>query len=324
MASVYDMVAAGADGPLGSLLLSRSGVDRHGERRGEIDLIDRLRGDRATRVVRLRDGRALVTLDPPALVLELDPGPELPQTLWLYLGEDGEGRGCLGAVDLRPFDEADGTPAADESGSSWRSLREVGAVLGERDAGLFTAALALANWHATHPRCSRCGEPTTSQNGGWTRRCPVDASEHYPRTDPAIIVSVLDDQDRVLLGRGPTWPQGRFSTLAGFVEPGESLEDAVRREVAEESGVRVGEVTYLGSQPWPFPASLMIGCTALAVEPTIVVDGVEIVEAHWFSREQVRELAGSGELLLPSGISIARRLVEHWYGGELPQEGTWR
>ncbi len=319
------MVAAGADGQLGSLLLSRSGVDRHGERRGQSDLLDRLRGDPATRVIRLRAGKALVTLDPAALALEHDPTDELPpHALWLYLGDDDEGRGCLGAVDLRPFDDADGSFSVSRPGAVWRSLREVGAVLGDCDAGLFTTALALANWHSTHPRCSRCGEPTTSHNGGWTRRCPADGSEHYPRTDPAIIVSVLDDQDRLLLGRGPAWPPGRFSTLAGFVEPGESLEDAVRREVAEESGVRVGPVTYLGSQPWPFPASLMIGCTARAVEPTIVVDGVEVVEAHWFSREQVRNLAGSGELLLPSGISIARRLVEHWYGSELPQQGTWR
>ena len=133
-----------------------------------------------------------------------------------------------------------------------------------------------------------------------------------------------DAQDRILLGHGVQWPPGRFSTLAGFVEPGESIEDAVRREVGEESGVAVGEVTYLGSQPWPFPASLMIGCSATALDPHIEVDGVEVTEARWFSREELRDAAESGEVQLPSGISIARRLVEHWYGGPLPSEGTWR
>lgn len=302
-------------GPLGHLLLARSGVGREAHRRSEPDLVARLRDDPATAVLRLRSDRALTT-GPDAL--DLASGTDAPgDALWLYLGRDPFGREHLAVAEV---------PAhpAEEPDPRWRTLREVGATLGDRDAGLFTTAVALANWHATHRRCPRCGAPTEPAMSGWIRRCTVDWSEHYPRTDPAMIVAVRDARDRILLGHGVRWPAGRFSTLAGFVEPGESIEAAVRREVAEEAGVVVGEVTYLGSQPWPFPASLMIGCSAVATDPTITVDGVEVTEARWFSREELRAAAEAGEVLLPSGISIARRLVEHWYGGPLPEEGTWR
>jgi NAD+ diphosphatase len=130
-----------------------------------------------------------------------------------------------------------------------------------------------------------------------------------------------DPGERALLGRNAAWPEGRYSTLAGFVEPGETMEDAVRREVEEETGVRVGEVAYFGSQPWPLPASLMVGFTARAVETTIDVDGSEIEDARWFTREQMRAEAEAGTLLLPSGVSISRSLIESWYGGPLP--GQW-
>ncbi len=309
-------------GPLGHLLLARSGVDRDARRRSERDLVERLRAEPTTAVLRLRGDRALTT-GPDAL--DLRSGADAsPDALWLYLGREPGGREHLAvhepAVDRRGADD----PDPGEPDPAWRTLREVGGTLDDRDAGLFTTAQALANWHATHVRCPRCGEPTVPAASGWTRTCTADRSEHYPRTDAAMIVAVRDDQDRILLGHGVHWPEGRFSTLAGFVEPGESIEDAVRREVAEESGVLVGEVTYLGSQPWPFPASLMIGCSATALDPTITVDGVEVTEARWFSREHLRACAESGEVQLPSGISIARRLVEHWYGGPLPPAGTWR
>jgi NAD+ diphosphatase len=304
-------------GPLGHLLLARSGVEREAHHRSDPDLVRRLREDPTTAVLRLRGDRALTT-GPDAL--DLDAGPTTaPDALWLYLGREPDGREHLASWEPAP----DGGPSGEEP-DDWRTLREVGASLGDRDAGLFTTAQALANWHATHPRCSRCGAPTEASLAGWTRTCTVDGSEHYPRTDPAIIVAVRDEQDRILLGHGGQWPPGRFSTLAGFVEPGESIEDAVRREVGEESGVVVGAVSYLGSQPWPFPASLMIGCAATALDPRIEVDGIEVTEARWFSREDLRGAAASGEVQLPSGISIARRLVEHWYGGPLPSEGTWR
>ncbi|WP_431983694.1 NAD(+) diphosphatase [Streptomyces qinglanensis] len=198
-------------------------------------------------------------------------------------------------------------------------LREAGVLLSDRDSELLVHAVGLENWQRTHRFCSRCGERTVIAAAGHIRRCPACGAEHYPRTDPAVIMLVTDDQDRALLGRQVHWPEGRFSTLAGFVEPGESLEAAVRREVAEEAGVAVGSVSYVASQPWPFPSSLMLGFMARATSSRIRVDEDEIEEARWFSREDLRAAIDSGEVLTPSGISIAARLVELWYGQPLPQ-----
>ena len=155
------------------------------------------------------------------------------------------------------------------------------------------------------------------------RRCLADGSDHYPRTDPAIIVAVIDDSDRLLLGSAAAWPKGRFSTLAGFVEPGESLEGAVIREVAEESGIEVHSPQYLGSQPWPFPASLMLGFIATAVNTNEVPDGVEIMDLRWFTREELAAAVQNGDVTIPTGASVSRALIEHWYGGrlEVPAEG---
>jgi NAD+ diphosphatase len=197
-------------------------------------------------------------------------------------------------------------------------LREAGALLGDRDAELLVHAVALENWQRMHRFCSRCGERTDIAAAGHVRRCPACGAEHYPRTDPAVIMLVTDEKDRALLGRQLHWPVGRYSTLAGFVEPGESIEEAVRREAFEEAGVQVGPVEYVASQPWPFPSSLMLGFMARADSPEIRVDGDEIEEARWFSREELRAAFESGEVLPPSGISIAARLVELWYGEPLP------
>jgi NAD+ diphosphatase len=141
-----------------------------------------------------------------------------------------------------------------------------------------------------------------------------DGSEHYPRTDPAVIMSVIDPDDRLLLGRGAHWPEGRFSVLAGFVEPGESFEAAVAREVAEEVGIRIDDARYLGNQPWPFPSSLMVGYAATTSETELRPDPAEIAEARWVSREEYRDLLSSNEIRTPSGISIAKRIIEHWLG----------
>ncbi|HEX5567291.1 MAG TPA: NAD(+) diphosphatase [Streptomyces sp.] len=197
-------------------------------------------------------------------------------------------------------------------------LREAGALLSERDAQLMVHAVALENWQRLHRFCSRCGERTVIAAAGHIRRCPACGAEHYPRTDPAVIMLVTDAEDRALLGRQVHWPEGRFSTLAGFVEPGESMEQAVVREVQEEAGITIGEVEYVASQPWPFPCSLMLGFMAYATTTDIRVDGEEIEEARWFSRDELRAAFESGEVLPPSGISIAARLIELWYGKPLP------
>jgi NAD+ diphosphatase len=146
------------------------------------------------------------------------------------------------------------------------------------------------------------------------RRCEREGSEHYPRTDPAVIMAVVDDDDRLLLGRGAQWPAGRFSVLAGFVEPGESFEAAVAREVEEEVGVSVTDVTYLGNQPWPFPSSDMVGFRARATTTELRPDQVEMAEARWFTRDEYVRALRDKEIRTPSGISIAQRLIEHWLG----------
>lgn len=191
----------------------------------------------------------------------------------------------------------------------------------ERSAAL--TAVALDNWHSTHPCCARCGRATTVQRAGWMRRCPDDGSEHFPRTDPAVITLVVDSDGRALLGRRAVWPAGWFSTLAGFVEPGETFEQAVVREVAEESGVvvDVDRVEYRGSQPWPFPASIMVAFTARTHRQPTAPDGDEIAETAWFSRGEFRAAAQAGSLRVPPKVSVAHRLIEDWYGRPVPY--TW-
>lgn len=191
----------------------------------------------------------------------------------------------------------------------------------ERSAAL--TAVALDNWHATHRRCPRCGEPTVPIRAGWVRQCPQDGSEHFPRTDPAVITLVVDDDGRALLGRRAIWPEGWFSTLAGFVEPGENFEQAVAREVAEEAGVQVvpAEVRYRGTQPWPFPCSIMIAFTAHVRPQPTEPDGEEIAETAWFSRDEFRAAAEAGQLRIPPPVSVAYHLIADWYGEAVPH--TW-
>ncbi len=201
-------------------------------------------------------------------------------------------------------------------------LREAAALLSDRDAGLFTHAVALANWHDSHTHCPRCGTVTVTVAAGHAQRCPADGSEHFPRIDPAVIMLVTDPDDRCLLARNRRWPERRVSILAGFVEPGESAEQAVTREVEEETAIVVTRVRYVGSQPWPMPQSLMLGFRAEAGgELDLRVDEDEIAEAHWYSREDLRAALSAREILLPPPVSIAHRLIESWYGEELP--GVW-
>jgi len=197
---------------------------------------------------------------------------------------------------------------------SFAALREFGAQLDKKQIGLAVQAQGLANWHEKHPRCSICGGPTLVTSAGAIRKCPQDDSEHYPRTDSAIIVLVKDKSDRILLGRQSVWPQNRFSTFAGFVEPGESFENCVLREVKEEAGVIVSQLKYLGSQPWPFPSSLMVAFEAITNAPeTAKPDGVEIEQLRWFNRSQIAADIADKKLLLPPKISVARAMIENWY-----------
>ena len=201
------------------------------------------------------------------------------------------------------------------SKSEFKSLRAIGSFLSPRDIGLAVHAQGLANWHSKHPRCSLCGGPTVVVLAGAVRRCPTDQSEHYPRTDSAIIVLIKNDKDQILLGRQKVWPKYRFSTFAGFVEPGESFEHCVIREVREEAGVELIKINYLGSQPWPFPASLMIAFEAITNTPELArPDGDEIEEIRWFSREDMKSAILDKSLILPFEISVARQMINAWYG----------
>lgn len=196
-------------------------------------------------------------------------------------------------------------------------FREVGDLLSDSERDVAAAASALTHWHRAEPRCPTCGDPTTVINGGFARHCPTCGHDHFPRTDPAVIVAVLDDQDRLLLASQFSWSERRVSILAGFVEVGESLEQAIHREIAEEVDVSLSAVRYFGSQPWPFPRSLMLGFSARATTTAICVDGKEIESAAWYSRDEVRSKVTSGEIILPGRTSIAHRLIEAWLGGSL-------
>ena len=195
----------------------------------------------------------------------------------------------------------------------YMTLREIGGDLDEFEMELALHSVALSNWHNTHPHCARCGATTSVSLGGAVRTCDKDKSEHYPRTDCAVIVLVRDSQDRILLGRQAIWPEGRFSCFAGFLEPGETFEQCVQREVFEESGVQVREINYLGSQPWPFPASIMISFEAITDLPNSArPDGEEIVDIKWLTRADLTAQVSAGTLSLPPTMSVSRKMIDRW------------
>jgi NAD+ diphosphatase len=190
-------------------------------------------------------------------------------------------------------------------------------LLADADAPIFAAALSLANWHRRHGYCSVCGRATAPNRGGWSRQCASCGSEHYPRVDPVVIM-LAEHDGRLLLGRQPHYPPGRYSALAGFVEPGETIEAAVAREIKEEAGIDVTEVRYLTSQPWPFPSSLMIGSYARAEGDSLIIDKNELDDARWFTRDEVlAALANEDDAPFqpPPRSAIARTLLEAWVGG---------
>lgn len=297
------------------LPLARAALDRDAASRARP--IGELRSEPRTRIAVVHEGRALMSGDE-GLAL-LDPA-ELPSAaLELFLGRttgEDAGRAVLAAL----VDDATADRLASVPGRSFAGLRDAGPVLGTRDAGIFTEALALANWHAAYGFAPRSGRATEVRHGGWMRVDPETGTEFFPRTDAAIIVGVTDREDRILLGSNALWPTDRFSVLAGFVEPGESLEQAVIREVAEESGIAVAEPRYLGSQPWPFPASLMVGFRATVAEGTPrdahPVDA-ELRELRWFTRDELTSAVQEEGLRLPGAASIARAIIEDWHGGDI-------
>jgi NAD+ diphosphatase len=196
---------------------------------------------------------------------------------------------------------------------SYKTLREVDGQFNEFELSLGLHAQALTNWHHAHPRCAKCGETTSPAHGGTIRICDSCGSDQFPRIDSAIIVLLRDRNDRIILGRQKIWPTGRFSCFAGFVEPGESFEQTVEREVLEEAGVGVSEIKYLGSQPWPFPASLMISFEAVTDTPELVrPDGEEIEAIKVLSRSELEAEVASGKLLLPPEIAVARKMIDAW------------
>jgi NAD+ diphosphatase len=288
-----------------------SNLDRAAELRGDAEALARLAR---------HPGARLVLLGPDGPLLE---GPEhaprlarLPLTAEpgegsvppLFLGREGE-EGVWAAA-------WDGPPPGE--GSRWEELRSVMARLSPRDAELAATAKAVMGWHAAHGFCARCGQRSEVTQGGWRRDCPACGTQHFPRTDPVVIMLVTRG-NAVLLGRSPGWPPGMMSLLAGFLEPGETVEAAVRREVWEEAGVRVGRVGYLASQPWPFPASLMLGCRGEALSEEIALDPQELEAAMWVSRERLlRVFMGEDpEIRPPRTGAIAGFLLREWLADRL-------
>lgn len=295
-------------------VFSGAAIDRLAERRNDADWI--------AAALACSDARFLVAWDelspihwhndqPAAAFVDADAAaPWLSSAREVVLlGENG-GRVMFGLN----FDE----PPAAEWPWAPTELKSIAGLLDARDAALLAWFRALCHWHREHRFCPRCGRPTAAVAAGHERVCGGCSAHHYPRVDPAIIV-LVERGDKCLLGRQAKWPARRFSTLAGFVEPGESLEDAVAREVFEEAGVKIAAARYHSSQPWPFPASLMLGFFAEAASPRIVLNDGELEEARWFSREDIAEGLKRGDFKLPSLPSVAFRLVRDWYerGGGL-------
>jgi len=300
-----------------------SGLERAAELRASPDRLAALLAAPGARVLPLWRGRPLMA---GAALRWLDPGHAVLRTAAapIFLGtEAGQAWFAQDISDWQPeaeqpqapnpFDAGDQTHPLLPEPQVFAELRNRMAQLSARDGELAAMARALTEWHRSHGFCSRCGAASQPSHGGWQRTCPACGAEHFPRTDPVVIMLVVAG-NAVLLGRGAGWPERAFSCLAGFVEPGETVEAAVRREVAEETGVRVGQVRYVASQPWPFPASLMIGCRAEALSRDLAPDPAEIAEARWVTREDLLEvIAGThAQIRAPSTGAIAAALLRGW------------
>ncbi|MEJ1087360.1 NAD(+) diphosphatase [Microbacterium sp. Mu-80] len=292
------------------MIASQGALDRAAELRTEPGVIDRLRAEPSTRVVVAREGRLRVASDSGRpRVLRVAPS-DVGEADWALLGRDADGVPLLLASAPAEADSIDAAP--DEV---WLGLRDVGGALSSYESELFVSAIALAGWLVEARHCPTCGTALDLAQAGWSRRCTPCDREHFPRTDPAVIVAVESpDGEKLLLGANANWRGRMYSCFAGFVEAGESLESTVHREIEEEAGVRLADVRYAGSQPWPFPRSLMIGFHATATDENAVPDGEEIIDVRWLTRSEIgTALAGDGPVGLPGEASIARRLIMDWY-----------
>ena len=280
------------------------GLDRMGPRRSDAAWLADRRADPASRVViATRDG-VLVDPDGTPATVAVSEVPDDAETVLLGVGHDGA---AVFAADPGPERGVALRPEASLVG-----LRDVAAMSALADANLLAHATGLLNWHRRHRFCANCGVATDTAEAGYVRECPNCGAQHHPRTDP-VVITLVTDGDRVLLGRNANWPERRFSCLAGFVEPGESLEEAVAREVGEEAGVTVSDVRYVSSQPWPFPASLMLGFEATYAGGDPHPHDRELQAVAWFTREDLRRAAaGDGEVSIPPPLAIARRLMDGW------------
>jgi NAD+ diphosphatase len=279
---------------------------------GRLDRADRLRHDPAALAAALAGDARLLRLDGmmPAVgddgllgwtdLAELPPGAE---TILLGL-EDGRAH----VAALRPAGIEAGQPAMRSP-----ELMAALSTLRPGEAATYAAARSLIDWHGRHGFCANCGTASIAFRAGWGRRCPACATEHFPRVDPVVIM-IAEHDGCALLGRGPGWPEGRYSALAGFVEPAESVEEAVAREIAEEAGVVVADVRYVASQPWPFPSQLMIACIATADNDALTIDRNELEDAIWVTRDEVRAaLAGdTARFRAPPAYAIAHTLLTRW------------
>ncbi len=285
--------------------------DRAAHLRDEPGVLDALRSTDETRVVVVRDRRVRVDGDR----LDLVPPGEVGEAEWALLGRGTDGTPLLIAAVAPVSDSIDAAPA-----ETWLGLRDAGGLLTETDNELMVSAIAVAGWLNEARYCPACGALTELRQAGWSRRCPSCGREHFPRTDPAIIVAIESpDGERLLLGANAQWRGRMYSCFAGFVEAGESLETTVTREIEEEAGVRLSSVRYVSSQPWPYPRSLMVGFRATASEEFRArPDGEEIIDVRWFTRAEIGSaLAGNGPVGLPGPASIARALIEEWYEDHL-------
>ncbi len=287
-------------------------VDRAGGERDDETLLERVLSEPSTLVLAIRRDAAPLRDGHLVLGSQARIGREHVQE-WAFLGRTPDHTAVVLAA-LTAGAPDDLVPDAE-----WAPLRAAGGDLPDGEAELLTTAVALAGWLRDAAFCPACGSATELRHAGWSRHCPVCGREHFPRTDPAVIVLVTSatGDDRILLGANAAWGGDRYSCFAGFAEAGESLEDAVTREVGEEAGVRLRDIAYRGSQAWPYPRSLMLGFRAVVVDDAEAeADGEEIVEVRWFDREEIgAALRGEGSAMLPGPASIARRLIDDWYRG---------